>query len=325
MAALGLSAAERKTMHTCLYYGEALGRYGFPQGHPLGADRQGAFFAEASAQGLTSMVEIVAPRAATRDEIERFHTSAYVDTVRNAQRDGLEYLDNGDTPVFPGVYDAGAAVVGSALDGLERVMRGECSRTFQPIGGLHHARRDGAAGFCVFNDLGVVIDSLRSLYDIRRVAYVDIDVHHGDGVFYAYEEDPDLIFADIHEDGRYLYPGTGDAQETGKGEARGTKLNIPLAPGAGDQAFFEAWPGVIAHLRRFKPQFVLFQCGADGLDGDPLAHLTYTPRVHAHAARSLCHLADELAAGRLMAFGGGGYDRRNLAKAWSNVLRELAS
>jgi len=312
-------------MHTCLYYGEALGRYGFPQGHPLGADRQGAFFAEASAQGLTAMVEIVAPHLATRDEIERFHTSAYVDTVRNAERDGLEYLDNGDTPVFPGVYDAGATVVGSALDGLERIMRGQCLRSFQPIGGLHHARRDGAAGFCVFNDLGVVIDTLRSGYDIQRIAYVDIDVHHGDGVFYAYEEDPDLIFADIHEDGRYLYPGTGDAHETGKGEARGTKLNIPLAPGSGDQAFFDAWPRVIAHLRRFKPQFVLFQCGADGLDGDPLAHLTYTPQVHAHAARSLRHLADELAAGRLMAFGGGGYDRRNLAKAWSNVLRELAS
>ena len=325
LTAFGLPAAERKTMQTCLYYGEGLGRYGFPLGHPLGVDRQGAFFAEASDQGLTASVKIATPQLASRGEIERFHTRAYVDTVVNAERDGLEYLDNGDTPVFPGVYQAGATVVGSALDGLARVMHGECLRTFQPIGGLHHARRNGAAGFCVFNDLGVVIDTLRSDYGIRRVAYVDIDVHHGDGVFYAYEDDPELIFADIHEDGRYLYPGTGHASETGKGEARGTKLNIPLAPGAGDQAFLEAWPSVIAHLRRFKPQFLLFQCGADGLDGDPLAHLTYSPQVHAHAARSLRHLADEMAAGRVMAFGGGGYDRRNLAKAWCNVLRELAA
>jgi acetoin utilization protein AcuC len=204
-------------------------------------------------------------------------------------------------------------------------MAGECRRTFQPIGGLHHARRDGAAGFCVFNDLGVVIESLRAVYGVRRVAYVDIDVHHGDGVFYAYEDDPDLIFADIHEDGRFLYPGTGHAHESGTGKARGTKLNIPLAPGAGDHTFTEAWTRVVAHLRAFQPQFFLFQCGADGLEGDPLAHLRYSPQVHAHAARSLCHLADEHAAGRLMAFGGGGYNRNNLARAWCSVLRELVN
>jgi acetoin utilization protein AcuC len=196
---------------------------------------------------------------------------------------------------------------------------------FIPIGGLHHATRDSAAGFCVFNDLGVVIESLRAVYGVRRVAYVDIDVHHGDGVFYAYEDDPDLIFADIHEDGRFLYPGTGHAHESGTGKARGTKLNIPLAPGAGDHTFTEAWTRVVAHLRAFQPQFFLFQCGADGLEGDPLAHLRYSPQVHAHAARSLCHLADEHAAGRLMAFGGGGYNRNNLARAWCSVLRELVN
>jgi acetoin utilization protein AcuC len=177
----------------------------------------------------------------------------------------------------------------------------------------------------VFNDLGVVIEALRAAYGVRRIAYVDIDVHHGDGVFYAYEDDPELIFADIHEDGRFLYPGTGHAHETGTGKARGTKLNVPLAPGAGDQGFSQAWPKVVAHLREFEPQFFLFQCGADGLEGDPLAHLRYSPQVHAQAARSLCHLADEYAAGRLMAFGGGGYNRDNLAKAWCSVLREFIS
>jgi len=204
-------------------------------------------------------------------------------------------------------------------------MRGESLRTFQPIGGLHHARRDRSAGFCVFNDLGVVIETLRSEYGIQRVAYVDIDVHHGDGVFYAYEADPDLIFADIHEDGHYLYPGTGHAQETGQGKAKGTKLNIPLKPGAGDKEFLEAWPRVVAHLREHHPQFFVFQCGADGLEGDPLAHLRYSSQAHAHAARSLCHLAVELGAGRIMAFGGGGYNRDNLAKAWCSVLRELVT
>ena len=307
----------------CLYSSEALGCYGFPAGHPLGEDRQAAFLREAAARGLDKEASLIAAPPAGRAEIERFHTRRYVDRVSHAEARGIDFLDSGDTPVFPGVYEAAASVVGAGLDGLARVMSGECRRTFQPIGGLHHARRDGAAGFCVFNDLGVVIETLRSSYGVQRVAYVDIDVHHGDGVFYAYEDDPELIFADIHEDGRFLYPGTGHAHESGTGRARGAKLNIPLAPGAGDQLFSEAWVRVVAHVRAFQPQFFVFQCGADGLEGDPLAHLRYSPQVHAQAARSLCHLADEYAAGRLMAFGGGGYNRANLAQAWCGVLREL--
>jgi acetoin utilization protein AcuC len=221
------------------------------------------------------------------------------------------------------VYDASANVVGAALDGVAQVMSGEVLRTFQPIGGLHHARRAGAAGFCVFNDCGVVIDTLRSEYGVKRVAYVDIDVHHGDGLYYPYEDDPDFIYADIHEDGRFLYPGTGHDYERGKGEGEGLKLNLPLEPGAGDKAFLAAWEHVVSHLRQHKPEIILFQCGADSLAGDPLAHLQYTPAAHAHAARSLCGLANEMCGGRIMGFGGGGYNRGNLAAAWCAVLDEF--
>ena len=127
-----------------LYVGEELARYGFPDGHPLGADRQGAFYREAAAQGLLEKVPVQAPQVAAREEIERFHSKRHVEKVMHAERDRLEYLDNGDTPVFPGVYRASATVVGSALDGLSRIMADECVRTFQPIGGLHHAGRDHA-------------------------------------------------------------------------------------------------------------------------------------------------------------------------------------
>lgn len=303
--------------------GEGLARYGFPAGHPLGVDRQAAFLHEAHAQRLIDRVEVLTPRLATRAQVERFHTAEHVDRVQRAERDGTEYLDQGDTPVFPGAYEAAATVVGSGLDALGRIMRGETRASLQPIGGLHHARRDASAGFCVFNDIGVIIETLRSEYGVRRVAYVDIDVHHGDGVFYAYESDADLIFADVHQDYRSLYPGTGRPDETGKGAARGTKLNINLPAGAGDREFLEAWPAVLAHLRDLAPQFVLFQCGADGLDGDALGHLRYSTQVHAQAARSLRHFADRSCAGRIMAFGGGGYNADNLARAWCAVLREL--
>ncbi len=309
----------------CLYAGEALARYGFPDGHPLGADRQGAFLERAGQLALLTGVRACASRLATIEEIGRFHTQNHIEKVIHAESNKIKFLDDGDTPVFPGIFEASANVVGAALDGLAQIMRGECGRSFQPIGGLHHAGRDHSAGFCVFNDLGVVVESLRSQHGIRRIAYVDIDVHHGDGIFYAYETDPDLIFADIHEDGRYLYPGTGREDETGKDAAKGTKLNIPLMPGAGDGEFVQAWARVEEHLLRFEPEFVLFQCGADGLQGDPLAHLKYSDAAHAHAAKRLVDIADRFAKGRLMAFGGGGYVRKNVAQAWCAVLREIVA
>ena len=188
---------------------------------------------------------------------------------------------------------------------------------------LHHARRDAAAGFCVFNDLGVAIETLRAVHGIRRVAYVDIDAHHGDGVFYAFEGDADLIFADIHEDGRFLYPGTGAATETGTGAACGTKLNIPLPPEAGDTEFFVAWEKVETFVRAGQPEFILLQAGADSLAGDPITHLCYTAKAHAHAAARLCRVADECCGGRLLATGGGGYNRANLATAWCAVVEAM--
>jgi acetoin utilization protein AcuC len=308
---------------THLFLSEALGRYGFPDGHPLSIDRQGAFWRAACARGLDARVSIVEPRAAARSAIERFHAAAYVERVAQASRAGTGYLDAGDTPAFAGCFEVSAHLVGAALEGLHRVMSGAADRTFQPIGGLHHARRDAAAGFCVFNDLGVLIETLRSEYGLRRIAYVDIDVHHGDGVYYAFERDPDLAIADIHEDGRFLYPGTGHAHETGLEAASGTKLNLPLAPGAGDAEFFAAWAAIERFLDRFAPEFIIVQCGADGLSGDPLADLRLTPAAHTQALRSLRGLAARHAQGRLMAFGGGGYRLENLAMAWCAVLEAL--
>ena len=318
-----IRAAQVGDISVNLYVDDALAAYGFPDGHPLGIDRQGAFLHEAEKLGLVRRTIKQGSRLATRPELARFHGSNYIEAVVTAEERGLVLLDGGDTPVFPDVYRTSAHVVGAALEGLDRVMSDKSLRSLQPIGGLHHAARDHAAGFCVFNDLGVVIETLREIYSVKRVGYLDIDVHHGDGVFYAFEDDPELIFADLHQDGRTLYPGTGRAHETGKGAAQGTKLNIELAPYSSDVEFMQAWPRVEAHFEAFQPEFFIFQCGADGLKGDPLAQLQYSPAVHAHAAQRLVALADKFARGRIMAFGGGGYDRANLALAWSAVLREL--
>jgi acetoin utilization protein AcuC len=191
-----------------------------------------------------------------------------------------------------------------------------------PIAGLHHAARASAAGFCIFNDCGVLIERLLRA-GMPSVAYVDIDAHHGDGVFYAFESNPALVFADLHEDGQFLYPGTGRADETGLVAAAGTKLNIPLPPGTDDAEFSRRWREVMAHLERFEPQFIILQCGADSLGGDPITHLALSAASHALAVRELSGLADRLGHGRLLALGGGGYNRANLATAWNAVVQEL--
>jgi acetoin utilization protein AcuC len=301
---------------------ERLARYGFGDGHPFGPDRLAAFVREFEARGLDQRVRLLEPRTATEAELRAFHSAAYVDFVRERSVSGSGFLDAGDTPAFRGVYEAAAVVVGATLSVMDAIMQGECRRGFVPIGGLHHAARDRAAGFCVFNDCGVAIELLKRA-GLKRVGYIDIDAHHGDGVFYAFEEDAAVVFADLHEDGRYLYPGTGALSETGRGAAEGTKLNVPLPPGADDEVFARVWPHVTAHIEKFAPEFLILQCGADSLEGDPITHLRFSARVHGRAARDLSALAERLGHGRVLALGGGGYNRDNLAQAWNAVVENL--
>lgn len=305
-----------------VYGGDELAAYGFGDGHPFGLDRHAVFWDAMAREGLAARARRLSPPIADRAALELFHTPRYVDYVIERTRLGLGYLDEGDTPALPRLYDSGRAVVGATLDACARVLDGALDRAFVPIGGLHHAGRDHAAGFCVFNDCGVAVEWLRR-QGIRRVAYVDIDAHHGDGVYYAFESDPELVFADTHEDPRFLYPGTGYAHETGTGAARGTKLNLPLAPGADDRAFDTAWQQVEEHLETLGAEFFLLQCGADSVAGDPLTHLGLSPDAHARAAAKLCALANRHAKGRLVAMGGGGYNRANIAQAWTGVVRAL--
>jgi acetoin utilization protein AcuC len=308
-----------------VYKGEALAGYGFGEGHPFGPDRHAVFHHELAEAGLGTAVEYQPPRRATVDELALFHTADYIDFVSQKSADGRGFLDGGDTPAFPGIFDAACDVVGTTLAAVDAVMAGEAASAFVPIAGLHHAGREHAAGFCVFNDCGVAAEYLRARHAVQRVAYVDIDAHHGDGVYYGFEDDPDLVFADIHEDGRYLYPGTGAACETGRGKATGTKLNIPLPPGAGDGEFNEAWPEVMSHLEQSQPEFIILQCGADSLAGDPITHLKLSENSHARAATELRDFARRHCGGRIVGTGGGGFNRHNLARAWTRVVQAFAA
>lgn len=317
----GSAMAEASSHNVRVFLGEDLAAYNFGSRHPFGPQRHHAFERRLENLGLRPRVAVRAPVQATPLQLAYFHTLAHINEIRERSDTGTGFLDQGDTPAFVGMYPAAATVVGSTLDGLQQIWQGEAgARAFVPIAGLHHARRDGAAGFCIFNDCGVAIElALRDL-GLERVAYVDIDAHHGDGVYYGFEDDPRVIIVDVHEDGQYLYPGTGARRETGQGRAKGTKMNVPLPPGATDRDFFRVWDDIEAFLREHRPQLFLLQCGADSLAGDPLTHLQYSAAVHRHVAQRLCVLADD---GRLLAMGGGGYDLDNLAEAWCAVVEAM--
>ena len=301
---------------------ENISSYGFGDDHPFGPDRHGAFHRYLTDSGISNLVHLAASGyIAVRADIERFHTNEYIDRVIAHCQLGKGFLDNGDTPAIQGLYESSLAVVGASLFVTEEIISGRFKRAFVPIAGLHHAKRDSAGGFCVFNDIGVVIETLRKIHGINRIAYIDIDAHHGDGVYYSYEEDPNLIFVDVHEDGRFLFPGTGFPEETGIGPAKGTKKNISLKPGDGDVVFQENWTHIQAFLDDSEPEFFILQCGADSLLGDPITNLALSERSHYLAAQSLTVLAEKHAKGRIIALGGGGYNRDNIGRAWTQVVK----
>jgi acetoin utilization protein AcuC len=311
------------TAQLCVYTGEQLAAYNFGADHPFGPQRHSAFVSEFERRGLQHKACLCEPVMAARDAITAFHTQDYVEKVRRLSETGVGLLDQGDTPAFKGMFEASRFVAGSVLDGIHKILDRQCRHVFVPIAGLHHARRDAAAGFCVFNDCGIAIEALRREHNIRKVAYIDIDAHHGDGVFYGFEEDPELCFVDFHQDGRTLYPGTGALGETGSGEAAGTKMNVPMPPGANDALFRKFWPAAEAFIDRAQPEFILLQCGADSLDGDPITQMQYSEATHAYVAQRLQIVAEKHCEGRLLAMGGGGYNLNNLAKAWCAVVSAL--
>ena len=310
-------------MKPFVYLGKELAAYNFGQTHPFGPLRHDRFAEQFRFLNLDQKVDVLNPVIGTDEQLLLFHTTEYVDLVRKASLSGEGVLDCGDTPAFKGVFEIARTVVGTTLAGIDQIMLGHYKRGFTPIGGLHHARRDTAAGFCVFNDCGIAIEWLKKQYMLKRIAYVDIDAHHGDGVYYSFADDPTVMFVDIHEDGRYLYPGTGRESEVGDGLAKGTKLNIPMPMYSDDDAFMQVWKKAEAFLNEMEPEFILFQCGADSVNGDPITHLQYSPAAHAHAASRLCCIADKFSQGRIMAMGGGGYNLENIANTWCAVVKSF--
>ena len=312
-------------------YDDALSRHELRQDHPMRPVRlrytyellesYGAF------DGKTS--RLVNPRTANEEELGWVHTPEYIDAVRRLSENpsnSLEssgspetvvrperfgFSDRGDNPVYPGMYDAASLSAGATLVAAEMVAERRADVAFSISGGLHHAAPTHASGFCIFNDPAIAI---RYFLDRgMRVAYVDVDAHHGDGVQDIFYRDARVLTISIHESGQYLFPGTGFVTESGAGDGAGYSVNIPLYPYTEDELYLWAFREVAPPLlRAFAPDVLVTQLGIDSYHSDPITHLQLTSRGYTEIIREFARL--ELP---WLALGGGGYDVGAVARCWS--------
>lgn len=319
------------TVPTAFLYTDEFISYNLGARHPLQQKRLQMVQQLLGVYGLLSPagpVDWVTPTPATEDEILRVHTPAYVEAVHRASRgDNSRFLaeyglgPNGDTPAFEGMYQAAALYAGGTVDAARLVLSGRYQTAFNVAGGLHHAMPGRASGFCTFNDLALGIHTLLD-GGCARVAYVDIDAHHGDGVQACFYDDGRVLTVSLHESGRFLFPGTGFPDEIGEGVARGTSLNVPLYPYSTDEVWHEAFDAVVpGALERFAPEAYVLQLGADAHFGDPLAHLMLSSHGWITAVDKLLRLAGDKP---VVVTGGGGYNIRTVARLWTMVQARCA-
>jgi acetoin utilization protein AcuC len=308
-----------------LFWDPRMTAYDFGPDHPLAPVRVELTIALATSLGVLATVPVVSPSAATDEELQLVHDPAYIAAVRQAGADGLGNgwygLGTPDNPVFPGMHEASALIAGGTLAAARAVWDGTALHAGNVAGGLHHAMRKSASGFCVYNDPAIAIAELLSL-GATRVAYVDLDVHHGDGVQAAFYNDPRVLTISLHEHPATLFPGTGLASETGGSSARGYAVNVALPAGTGDAGWLRALDAVVPPLvAAFRPDVLVSQHGCDTHRLDPLAHLALSLDAQRRAAEYMHALAHTVTGGRWIFTGGGGYQRVQVVpRCWTHLL-----
>lgn len=314
-----------------LVYSPEYTRYYFHDEHPFNQRRLLLTHDLMSAYGLLQDSDILPPRMATDEELALVHDQRYIDFVREQGHSDIELpaaasygLGTEDVPCFPRMHESAALIVGGTLQAVDAVMNGEADHAFNPAGGLHHAFRGRASGFCIYNDCSVAIAYLRKHWN-ARVLYIDTDAHHGDGVQWAFYDDPHVLTVSMHETGKYLFPGTGNLTERGDGSGYGYSVNIPLDAFTEDDSFLAVYQELIPKLiRGFKPDVILTQNGCDAHTYDPLTHLACSMKIYQAIPRLAHELAHQYCEGRWIAVGGGGYDIwRVVPRAWTLLWSEM--
>ncbi len=307
------------TSKTAFVYSDAFALFDYGSRHPLRTERLKLTHDLIRSYGLLEpeVTRHVSPGPVGDRDLLRFHESDYLDVLKKSNSGtppvgaGSYGIGPGDNPGFPGLLDWSRLVAGGSLIGADLVDRGEVDIAFSIAGGLHHAGPRRASGFCYIND--PVLAILRLVGRGRRVLYLDIDAHHGDGVEAAFYESRQVLTVSFHETGRSLFPGTGFETDTGSGPGRGYAVNIPLPAYTGDEGFLHAFREIVpACVERFRPEMLVTQLGVDTFAADPLAHLEYTTSGFEEAVRVIRDLKVPW-----LALGGGGYNVGNVARAWT--------
>lgn len=303
---------------TAFVYHEDYVKYDFGPSHPLRPTREKETFELLKKlEVFNDKAKIYEARTAKEDELMLVHTKDYVEFVKRKSEEGRGYLDYGDTPATKGIYEAAAIRVGGTLTAADLIMHGKFSHAFNPSGGFHHAKEGSAGGFCVFNDVAVVVRYLQKKYGLKRIVVVDVDGHHGDGTQAIFYEEPILTIS-FHRYGWFFYPGTGNIGETGRGIGEGYSVNVPLPLGTHDEAYLYAFHEIVPPLiKTYKPEIIVNQFGVDGHYEDPLVGLALTTKAYIDIAKTLHSLAHEYTGGKYLITGGGGYEPKNVSRCWA--------
>lgn len=318
-----------------IVYGPILTSYSFGDDHPLQPARHGLTMSLLASLGWLDdpRIQVEPPRAASLPELLAVHSYPYVQAVGHAQaiargeRPPIDLriygLGTEDNPLFADIHDAPVLYTGASIQAMESILNGRALHAYNPAGGMHHAMKARASGFCVFNDCSAAIAV--AVAAGNRVAYVDLDAHHGDGVQSAFYDDPRVLTISVHESGRFLFPGTGEINETGAGNGRGACVNVPLPPLAGDDSILEAVDRIVVPaVRMFSPTVLVTQTGCDTHHSDPLTDMGATLAVYSKLAAGLHRLAHEVCEGRWLIVGGGGYDPADVTpRAWTAFMGTL--
>lgn len=303
-------------------------RYDFGPTHPMAPVRLDLTARLADALGLFSLPGVQVGGAEVADDalLSSVHDLDYVAAVRHASEhpddaDEARGLGTTDDPAFAGMHEASARVLQASVDCADQVWRGDVLHAVNFCGGLHHAMPDRAAGFCVYNDVAAAIQRLLDL-GARKVVYVDVDVHHGDGTQAIFWDDPRVLTISLHESGRYLFPGTGFPDESGGPGAPGGAVNVALPPGTGDRDWLRAVHAVVPQLvRAFAPDVLVTQHGCDTHTLDPLSHLAVSLDAQRSVAAMLHDLSHAVCDGRWIATGGGGYEIVDVVpRSWTHLV-----
>lgn len=302
-------------------YSEELARFDFGADHPFKPERAAKTYELSNRYGIMyhPWMEILQPESIDESLLTLFHEPEYLRLLEKASRGEvlLEMLERGigtkDNPILAGIYEWSLKVAGGTLEAMSLLADGEAMTAFNSLGGFHHARQGNAEGFCYINDIVIAIKDSLNKYPGIKIAYVDIDAHHGNGVQEAFYNEPMVLFISSHETGKILYPWSGNSYEIGENEGKGFTVNIPMAPQSDDEVFSFAFNEIVPPLiESFAPDIIVAELGADTLISDPLTHLKLTNNSYINAVKKMIELCP-----RIMALGGGGYDLYRTARCWT--------